>query len=63
MKMLMLAAVAATLSLPATPILAMNGQGIDSVPAFVIGKNLVERRSGRCPSGEGRPYVSGCGGA
>lgn len=61
MKSVILALATAALSLPAlaAPTLPVAGPAViqptdlDSLPA---------RKSGRCPSGESRPYKPGCGG-
>ena len=63
MKMILLAAVAATLSLPCAPLTAMAGPAADGFVQAPGAQQIVERRSKRCPGGESRPFVAGCGGA
>lgn len=62
MKHLLLAALAASFAASAAPAFAKTdlllGQG-----ATVSTEQQIDRRSGRCPSGERRFFVVGCGGA
>jgi hypothetical protein len=61
MKHLLLAALAASFAASVVPAFAKTeltlGQG-----AAVSPQQDIERRSGRCPGGERRFFVSGCGG-
>lgn len=61
MKFILLAAIAAVLSLPVTPMMAKTGSGL-AMPLGFGDSQPAERRSGRCTGGEARFFVVGCGG-
>jgi hypothetical protein len=59
MKSMLALAAITLLSLPAAPVLALSSaQGLIQPEAI----QPVERKSGRCPGGEPRPFVPGCSG-
>jgi hypothetical protein len=62
MKLLVLAALVATSGMASAPVVAMETLVLGGVmPADGVSQPI-ERRSGRCPGGESRPYVRGCSG-
>lgn len=62
MKLLVLAAVLASFGMASAPVVAMETLGLDGVMPADGASQPIERRSGRCPGGESRPYVRGCSG-
>jgi hypothetical protein len=62
MKLLILAAVTATFGMASAPVVAMETLVLDGVTQSDAVSHPIERRSGRCPGGENRPYVRGCSG-
>lgn len=61
MKHLVLAALAASLAASVAPAFAKTGLTLAETPAIRTQQDI-ERRSGRCPGGEMRFFVPGCGG-
>jgi hypothetical protein len=62
MKLLLLAAVAATLSASVAPAMAIAPTATTAAATQAGSPSEIARRSGRCPGGERRFYVVGCGG-
>lgn len=62
MKHILLAVVAATLSVSVAPAFAKSDLAFGVAPAAIGAPQDIERRSGRCPGGELRFFVPGCSG-